>query len=179
LARGDAHGASFALTLRALLAIRVFTMRELGGKSFRAPVDQKVPGREPAGPFAFLALRASVSDQQADMHMTGEMARASRPLAALRDARAVYSRLTERLIAEVSRLGEFAADVVPMKEFAALMGVHHKALSTLIEFEARIEKQIAERVGRGRGEFDLRRARDEIMGKLAGLKAALGAGKTA
>jgi hypothetical protein len=106
-------------------------------------------------------------------------ARASRPLAALRDARAVYSRLTERLMSEVSRLGEIASSVVEMKDFAALMTVHQKALSTLIEFEARIEKQIADRIGRGRGEFDLRRARDEILGKLAGLKTALGTGSAA
>jgi hypothetical protein len=108
------------------------------------------------------------------MHMDKTTARASRPMAALRNARAVYSRVTERLLSEFSRVGEIAANVGEMKEFATLIGVHQKALSTLIEFEARIEKQIAERIGRGRGDFDLGRARDEIMGKLAGLKAAFG-----
>lgn len=103
------------------------------------------------------------------MTMEDDTARASRPLAALRHARAIYRQVTERFLEEAARLGDVAASVAETKEFAALAAAHNKALTALIEFEARIEKQIAERVGRGRGEFDLRRARDEILGKLARL----------
>lgn len=103
--------------------------------------------------------------------MTTEKARAARPMAALRHAREIYREVTERFLEEAARLGDAVSSVTETKEFAALAATHHKALSALIEFEARIEKQIADRIGRGRGEFDLRKARDEILGKLAGLAA--------
>ncbi|MGG7565675.1 hypothetical protein ACQ5SO_05870 [Rhodovulum sp. DZ06] len=101
--------------------------------------------------------------------MDKDTARASRPMAALRHARGIYRQVTERFLEEAARLGDVVGTVAETKEFAALAAAHNKALSALMEFEARIEKQISERIGRGRGEFDLRRARDEILGKLAGL----------
>lgn len=109
--------------------------------------------------------------------MTDFTVRADRPLAALRHARALYRQITERFLDETSRIGELVGNAADTREFAALIAAHQKALSTLIEFEARVEKQIADRIGRARGEFDLRRARDEILGKLARLAAAGRAGE--
>lgn len=104
--------------------------------------------------------------------MTRDRAGADRPLAALRHARSVYQQITERFLQEAARIGDIVASAAETKEFAALIAAHQKALGALIEFEARVEKQIADRIGRARGEFDLRRARDEILGKLARLASA-------
>ncbi len=100
----------------------------------------------------------------------------NRPLEALRNARAIYRTLSELLSAEIRALGAGLATLSEDDRLQKLVQLHQKALTQLMEFEARVEKQIAERVGRGRGDLDLVAARREILGKLARLKTALGAG---
>ncbi|TYO85057.1 hypothetical protein [Oceanicella actignis] len=110
-----------------------------------------------------------------DMAAAGRRLR-DRPLEALRNARALYRQLSEIMAAEIRALGAGLAALPDDDRLRKLVELHNKTLSQLMEFEARVEKQIAERIGRGRGELDLGAARREILGKLARLKAALGAG---
>ena len=100
----------------------------------------------------------------------------NRPLEALRNARSNYRRIAEILVGEIRRLGDGIDDA---KERFSLIQMHQKTLQTLIDFESRIEKQIAERIGLRRGDIDLDRARREILGKLARLTAALRTGGVA
>ncbi len=99
----------------------------------------------------------------------------SRPLQALRDARATYRALSELLGAEVRALSRKVRGK-GFEEAQKLVQAHQKSLSQLMEFEARVEKLIVERIGRGRGDLDLAAARGEILGKLARLASRLGAG---
>ncbi len=111
--------------------------------------------------------------------MTRNTGDRSKPFAALRDARATYRRLREKLVAEARRLGEGKESGAGGTAWLTLVQSHHKALQQLLDFETRIEKQISDRIGLARGEIDLEKARTEILGKLARLKRAIGSGGVA
>jgi hypothetical protein len=90
-------------------------------------------------------------------------------MTALRHARDIYRRASAGLLAELDRLGKELASEEAGKRLLALIAMHQKALHTVLEFEKSLEKRIAERIGRRRGELDVEAARREVLGKLSRL----------
>ena len=93
-------------------------------------------------------------------------AREGRSMALLRHARDIYRKASARLLAELRALGEGLAGEEAGRRVLTLIALHQKALHMVLEFEERLEKRIAERIGRRRGELDVEAARREVLGKL-------------